>query len=191
VSTPDQQATTQLLARIEGGDRSAVDQLMPALYDEFRAMAARYLSREGPDHTLQPTALVNEAYLRLVDQTRVSWKGRSHFLAVGAQAMRRILVDHARARGRVKRGGDRQRMELNEGVALSPTREVDVLAVDEALQKLARLDERQASIVELRFFAGLDVAEVAEVLGVSKRTVEGDWTHVRAWLRRELTEEEN
>jgi RNA polymerase sigma-70 factor (ECF subfamily) len=177
---------TQLLCQVEKGDRSVVGRLMPLLYEELHAQAQRYLSREARDHTLQPTALVHEAYLKLVDQSRVQWQGRSHFLAVGAQIMRRVLVDHARGRKRLKRGGDRERIALDEGLALSVNRDEDLLAVDEALKKLADLDPRQARIVELRFFAGMTVAEVAEVLDVSKRTVEAEWTAVRAWLRREL-----
>ncbi len=180
------EAITRALAEIGRGDRDAADRLFGLLYDEFRSLARRYLSAEGAGHTLQPTALVHEAYLKLIDQTRVEWQGRTHFFAVGAQAMRRILVDHARSRKRVKRGGGRQRIQLDEGVALSPGRDEDLLAVDEVLARLAGVDPRQAAIVELRFFGGLTVEEVAEVLGVSKRTVEAEWTVVRAWLRREL-----
>ena len=177
---------TQILEQIKGGDQKAADKLLPLVYDEFRALARHYLNQERPNHTLQPTALVNEAYMKLVDQTRVDWQGRSHFFAVAAQAMRRILVDHARSRQRDKRGGGRARVALDEAVALAPEKDEDVLALDEALEKLAKLDERQAKVVELRFFGGLSVDEVAEALGVSKRTVEGDWTFARAWLSREL-----
>jgi RNA polymerase sigma factor (TIGR02999 family) len=177
---------TALLRLAEQGDRDVVGRLLPLLYDDLHAQAVRYLAREGKDPVLQPTLLVHEAYLRLVDQSRVHWQGRSHFLAVGAQAMRRVLVDMARERRRLKRGGDRQRITLDDALALSPGRDEDLLAVDEALHRLAELDPRQARIVELRFFAGMTVAEVAEVLGVSKRTVEAEWTAVRAWLRREL-----
>ncbi len=177
---------TEILQRVQSGEVGAVDELMPIVYDEFRRLAKRFLERENKGHILQPTALVNEVYLRLVNQERVQWQGRTHFFAVGAQAMRRVLVDYARARDRKKRGGGAQRITLHEDVALSPDRDEDVLAVDEALSKLARIDERQAKIVELRFFAGLDVRQVAEVLGVSKRTVESDWTMAKAWLRREL-----
>jgi RNA polymerase sigma factor (TIGR02999 family) len=177
---------TEVLAQIRGGDKRAADKLLPLVYDEFRALARHYLSQERANHTLQPTALVHEAYMKLVDQTRVDWQGRSHFFAVAAQAMRRILVDHARSRQREKRGGGRARVMLDEAVALSPQKDEDVLALDEALEKLAKLDARQAKVVELRFFGGLDVEEVAEALGVSKRTVEGDWTFARAWLSREL-----
>jgi RNA polymerase sigma factor (TIGR02999 family) len=179
---------TQLLASLKSGDKSnAAAKLMPLVYDEFRALAARQLRRERPDHTLQPTALVNEAYLRLIDQTRVDWQGRTHFFAVGAQAIRRILVDHARQRKRQKRGGGAGRVVLDDDVALAPQRSEEILALDEAMQKLAELDPRQAQIVEMRFFGGMSVEEVAQVLGVSKRTVEGDWTMARAWLLRELS----
>jgi RNA polymerase sigma-70 factor (ECF subfamily) len=184
----DPHEVTQLLAQLSRGDERAADQLMPVVFEEFRALAASYMAREGRDHTFQPTALVNEAYLRLVDQRQTDWKDRSHFFAIGAQAMRRVLVDHARAKRREKRGGSAQRVALHDDIALSPGREEDVLAVNDALERLAQLDPRQARIVELRFFAGLNVEEVAEVLGVSKRTVESDWTMVRAWLRKELGE---
>ena len=183
---PDAERIQALLAELQAGDTQAARRLMPLVYDEFREIAARYLRRERGNHTLQPTALVNEAYLRLIDQSRVQWQGKTHFFAVGAQAMRRVLVDHARSRERLKRGGQRARVTLDEAVALSPERDEDVLALDEALEKLAALDDRQARIVELRFFAGLNVEEVAQLLGVSKRTVEGDWTMARAWLHREL-----
>lgn len=183
---PDDGEVTQLLQQLSAGDREAADQLMPIVYEEFRALASSYMAREGRDHTFQPTALVNEVYLKLIDQKKTTWKSKSHFFAIGAQAMRRILVDHARAARREKRGGAAQRVELHDDIALSPGREEDILAVHEALEKLTRLDPRQAKIVELRFFGGLTVDEVAEVLEVSKRTVESDWTMVRAWLRREL-----
>lgn len=181
--------TTTLLDAVSGGDRQAADKLMSLLYDEFRRLAADYLNREKPQHTLQPTALVHEAFLRLVNQQHVTWQGRSHFFAIGAQAMRRILVDHARRKKREKHGGGLQRIELEESMTISKSRDEDLLAIDDALQELAKVDPRQAKIVELRFFGGLTVAEVAEVLGVSKRTVEYEWTMVRAWLRRELSGE--
>ncbi len=177
---------TEVLEQLKNGDQRAADKLLPLVYDEFRALARHYLSQERHNHTLQPTALVHEAYLKLVDQTRVDWQGRSHFFAVAAQAMRRILVDHARSRQREKRGGGRARVTLDEAVALSPQKDEDVLALDEALEKLAKLDARQAKVVELRFFGGMNVEEVAAALSVSKRTVEGDWTFARAWLSREL-----
>jgi len=163
-------------------------EVVALIYDELRRMAAAMMARERAAQTLQATALLHEAYLRLVAQTRVDWQGRTHFLAIGAQALRRVLVDHARARLRDKRGGGRVRVELNEDALISPERDHDVLAVDAALTKLARIDERQARVVELRFFAGLTVEEVAAALGLSKRTIEGEWTVARAWLRRELAD---
>ena len=182
-----QAEATQYLGDILGGDARAADKLMPLVYDELRRIAGHYLNHENKGHTLQPTALVNEAFLKIVDQSRVDWKGRSHFLAVCAQAMRRILVDHARSKGRVKRGGDRQRITLDERLALSMGNNADVLDLEDVLGKLQTLNDRHARIVELRFYAGLDVAGVAEVLGVSKRTVEADWTLIKAWLRKELS----
>jgi RNA polymerase sigma-70 factor (ECF subfamily) len=186
VPPPD---ATLLLEQTAQGRREAADRLMLLVYDELRSLAHRHLGREAAEHTLQTTALVHEAYLRLVDQTRVAWQGRTHFFAIGAQALRRALVDHARGRLREKRGGGRVRLELQDDIALAQGRSEDVLAVDEALVRLEALDPRQARIVELRFFAQLDMAEVAEALGVSKRTVEADWTAAKAWLRRELARE--
>ena len=188
-ATPSEQAT-RIVNALAAGDHHAADELMPLVYDEFRQLAGDYLRQETRAHTLQPTALVHEAYMRLIDQTRVNWQGRTHFFAVGAQAMRRILVDHARGKGRAKRGGGWQRIALDETLMVSSHNDADVLAVDEAIDRLAKLDPRQARIVELRFFGGLTVEEVAEVLGVSKRTVENDWKIVRAWLRRELAGED-
>lgn len=179
---------TRMLIDLSKGHKKAAEELMPLVYTEFRRLARKQLAGEGDHHTLQPTALVNEVYLKLIQQDRVDWKGKTHFFAIGAQAMRRILIDHARKRNRIKRGGDRARVEFDVDLALSPSKDEDLLALEEALEKLEKLDERQARIVELRFFGGLTVAEVAEVLDVSKRTVESDWTMVRAWLRRELVE---
>jgi RNA polymerase sigma factor (TIGR02999 family) len=168
----------------------AVDELVPLVYDELRRLAARYLRRESAGNSLQPTALVHEAFLKLAQQQRVDWQGRTHVLAIGAKAMRRILVDHAKRKRRFKRGGGLKRILLDETAALSTERDEDLLAVDEALETLAGIDERQATIVELRFFGGMTVEEVAETLGVSKRTVESEWTMVRAWLRRELAKDD-
>ena len=183
------QLTQTLVATSELDPAEAVRQLMPLVYDELRALAEKHLRSENAGHTLQPTALVHEVFMRLVEQSRVNWKGRAHFLAVSAQAMRRILVDHARARGRVKRGGEWRKVVLNEQLAPPKLREVDSVALNDALETLATLDEQQARIVELRFFGGMSVAEVAHVLGVSKRKIEGDWTHAKAWLRAELSPE--
>lgn len=171
-----------------GEKGSPVEQLLPIVYDDLHALAEKYLRAEPAGHTLQPTALVHEAYMKLVDQTRVDWQGRTHFFAVGAQAMRRILVDHARRRRAIKRGGDRQRITVDEQLLAAGRRDEDLLALDEALKKLADLDTQQAKMVELRFFGGLNVAETATALGISKRTAEREWTMVRSWLRRELTE---
>jgi RNA polymerase sigma factor (TIGR02999 family) len=160
---------------------------MPLVYDELRALAESYLRRERPDHTLQATALVHEAYMRLVKQEEVEWQNRAHFFAVAAQAIRRILVDHARGHQSGKRGGDRKRVRLDEDLTV-PEPDLDLLALDEALQELAHLHERQARIVELRFFGGLSLKEVAEYLGLSPRTIDGDWHMARAWLRCKLRE---
>ncbi len=189
MTTPPEsdQTITQILQDISRGRHEAVNQLMPLVYEDLKRIAERFLRQERTDHTLQTTALVNEAYLKLVDQRQVDWKGRTHFFAIGARAMRRILVDHAKQRDRIKRGGGRHRVDIDEALVISPQRDDDVLALDEALNKLAQFDSDQAQIIELRFFGGLTVQEVAEVLGWSKRRVEAEWTIVRAWLRRELT----
>jgi RNA polymerase sigma factor (TIGR02999 family) len=181
---------TQLLEKCEPGDRQAEEQLFADVYSELRALAARYLQRERKSHTLQPTALVHEAYLKLVGETHVEvdWQGRSHFLAIAAQAMRQILVDHARRHRAAKRGGSRHRIALDDNLFIESNRDVDVLAIEDALTKLTKLDPRQAQMFELRFFGGLSIAEVAKVVGVSKRSVEREWTMIRAWLRRELSE---
>jgi RNA polymerase sigma factor (TIGR02999 family) len=183
-----------MLTAVDRGDGNtprSVDDLFAAVYAELRRLAASYLLRERPGHTLQATALANEAYLRLVDQTRVAWRGRTHFFAVAAQAMRRVLVDHARTRLREKRGGGLDRVTFIEDVTPDVGKDCsleDVVALDEALTKLAVLDERQAKLVEQRFFGGLSVEEAAAELGISPRTAEGDWTHAKAWLNRALTE---
>lgn len=181
---------TDLLVKLNKRDRPGVAaKLMPLVYEDLRHLAKKYFRDERPDHTLQPTALVHEAYLRMVDQTRVGWKDRTHFFAVAAKVMRRVLVDYARARKRARRGGERQRIELDSRVSPMDMAELDVLALHEAIEKLAELDERQAQIVEMRFFSGMTVEEVAEALGVSKRTIEGDWKHAKAWLRAEFAHE--
>jgi RNA polymerase sigma-70 factor, ECF subfamily len=177
---------TQLLEKLEPGDRHAEEQLFVDVYAELRALATRYLHRERKSHTLQPTALVHEAYFKLVGQTCVDWLGRAHFLAIAAQAMRQILVDHARRHSAAKRGGNRHRIALDDNLVIESDRDVDLLALEDALTKLTKLDPCQAQMIELRFFGGLSVAEVAKVMGMSKRSVEREWTMVRAWLRREL-----
>jgi len=170
----------------DSGDRQALDQLIPVVYDELRRQASRYLQRERHGHTLQTTALVHEAYVRLIDQAGVRWQNRAHFFAIAAEMMRRILVDHARRRGAAKRGGDALKLTLNEDLNASGERDLDLISVDEALTKLAALDQQQARVVELRFFGGLNVEETAEVLGISARTVKRDWQVAKSWIRREL-----
>ncbi len=186
---PEEIDVAESLNQMANGRESEAERLMPLVYDQMRALAGSMLNQEIPGHTLQPTALVNEAYLKLADQNRVSWKGKTHFFAIGAKVMRRILVDHARGRKRQKRGGGMRRISLEDDLRVSSRNDEDVLAVEDALTKLATLDPRQSKIIELRFFGGLTVEEVAEVLQVSKRTVESDWTMARAWLRRELSGE--
>lgn len=185
----DEIDVAESLNEMANGRESEAERLMPLVYDQMRALARSLLNQEVPGHTLQPTALVNEAYLKLADQNRVSWKGKTHFFAIGAKVMRRILVDHARGRKRQKRGGGMRRISLDEELRVSSRNDEDVLAIEDALTRLDTLDPRQAKIIELRFFGGLTVEEVAEVLRVSKRTVESDWTMARAWLRRELSGE--
>jgi RNA polymerase sigma-70 factor, ECF subfamily len=177
---------TRLLRELGTGNKSAESALMEAVYPELRRMAARYMSHERAGHTLQATALVNEAYLELVGQAGTDFKNRSHFYAVAAQAMRRILVDYAREKKALKRDGDRQRVELTDALAVSRDHLDQILQIDEALINLASWDPRQARVVELRFFGGLSVEETAEVLGITARTVKRDWSVARAWLYGQL-----
>jgi len=178
---------TRLLVAWNAGDSSAVERLMPLVYAELREIAERQFRRERAGHTLQPTAVVHEAYFRLVDQTRVSWKNRGHFFAIAAQAMRRILIDHARAREAEKRGGREDRVTLDVGIASpEPADDIDLLALDQALVRLKELDEPQARIVELRFFGGLSIEETAEAMETSASSVKRDFRSARAWLFREL-----
>ena len=178
---------TRLLVAWSQGDAGALDTLLPLVYSELRNMAHRYLSRERRDHTLQPTAVVHEAFLRLVKQRRVEWKNRSHFFAVAAQSMRRILVDHARARATDKRGGGQTLISLDASTAGAAPRAVDLITLDEALCQLERLDVSKAKVVEMRFFGGLTIDETAEALGASPSTVKREWAFARAFLYRELT----
>ena len=177
---------TELLVAWTAGDREAGDRLLPAIYDDLRRQAARAMRHEPVESTLDATGLVHEAYLRLVDQQRVTWQNRAHFFGVAAQVMRRILVDHARSRVAQKRGGGAQRLTLGDADAASPEPAVDVVALHEALERLAALDPDQARLVELRWFGGLSIEETAEVLGVSPATVKREWATARAWLRREI-----
>lgn len=177
---------TILLGKINDGDSSAPEELLPVVYDELRKLAAGYLKNERPDHTLQATALVHEAYIRLVDWEKVSWQSRAHFFSVAAQVMRNILVDHARRKKAEMHGGNLQKLALDEAISFSQAREVDLVDLDDALQELAKLDARQSKIVELRFFAGLTIEETAHALGVSTMTVSRDWNFAKAWLYRRL-----
>lgn len=187
MSKPSDQDVTQLLIQWSRGDSAALEALVPLVYDELRRLAQLYLSREKPGHTLSSTALVHEAYLRLVRQTDVTWQNRAHFFAVAARMMRRILVDHARKHAYAKRGGGAMTISLDETVASAPERELDLVALDDALETLAKLDERQSRMVELRFFGGLSIEETSEVLGVSAPTVKREWASARAWLYREIS----
>lgn len=181
--------TTAIVNLASGGDPHAHDQLLPLVYDELRRLAAGYLTQERANHTLQATALVHEAYVRLVDQTQVNWQGRAHFCGVAARIMRQILVDHARRRGRLKRQAGGEKISLDRVLLISDRTENDIEALDEALTRLATIDQRKAQVVELRFFGGLTVKEVTAVVGISERTVADDWAYAKAWLRRELSEE--
>ncbi len=181
------QNVTQLLLQWNSGDPAARDALIPLVYSELRRLARHYLEQEKRAHTLSSTALVHEAYLRLVNQREVTWQNRAHFFGVAAQMMRRILVDHARKRASAKRGGQSLTLALDDAVASAQQNQVDLVALDEALDGLAKLDERQSRLVELRFFGGLSIEETSEVLGVSTPTVKRDWASARAWLFRELS----
>ncbi len=187
---PARENVTRVLLQWSKGDQEAAARLMPLVYDELRGLARRYLQNERKDHTLQATGLVHEAYLRLVDQTATTWRDRAHFFAVAAGVMRRVLVDYARAHRAAKRGGALEKIEFDEAVALTPERHVDLVALDDALKDLGAFDSRQSQIVELRFFGGLTVEEVAEVLEISPRTVKREWRLARAWLRREIVKGE-
>jgi RNA polymerase sigma factor (TIGR02999 family) len=179
---------TDLLVAWSAGDQSAFDKLVPLIYDELRALARRYMRQERPGHTLQPTALVNEAYVRLFDVNRIQWQSRSHFLAVAATTMRRILVEFARQRHRQKRGGEAVRVTVDDAMEIAEDRSDDFVALSDALSTLATFDQRMSQVVELRFFGGLNVQEAAEVLNVSPETVNRDWKTAKVWLLRELSQ---
>ena len=184
--TPSPKEVSQLLVAWSNGDQAALDKLTPLVYDELHRLAHHYMSRERPGHTLQTTALVNEAYLRLIDQKSVNWQNRAHSFAVAAQVMRQILVDYARRRQYLKRGGKAVKVSLDEAAVASQERGADLVALDDALTSLTAIDPRKSRIVELRFFGGLSVEETAEVLKVSPRTVMREWSLAQAWLYREL-----
>jgi RNA polymerase sigma factor (TIGR02999 family) len=184
---PSSPNITKLLLDWRGGDSEALDRLMPLVYEELRRMANHYMRNERKGHTLQTSALVNEAYLRLVDHENIAWQNRAHFFGVAAQAMRRILVDHARTRNYQKRGGAAHHVSLDEAATLAGDRAAELIALDEALGELAKLDERKCRVVELRYFGGLSMEETAEALGVSIPTVTRDWNTAKAWLMREMS----
>lgn len=177
---------TQLLVALSGGNRAVVDELTPLIYKELKQIASSQLRRERSGHTLQATALVHEAYVKLVDQREVNWNNRAHFFCVAAQVMRRVLIDYAKATNREKRGGGLKKVSLDEAIMGAEDRATDLLQIEEALSRLESLDPRQAKVVELRFFAGLNVQETAVALGISAPTVKREWAMARAWLHREL-----
>lgn len=185
---PVSQDVTRMLVDWSNGDQAALDKLLPLVNAELRQLARRYMRRESPGHTLQTSALVNEAYLRLIDQKHVQWQNRAHFFGIAAQLMRRILIDHARSHHYAKRGGGAIKVSLDEAAAVTEARAVELLAVDEALERLMAMDARKGRIVELRFFGGLTEEETAEVLGISTPTVQREWRAAKAWLRRMLME---
>jgi RNA polymerase sigma-70 factor (ECF subfamily) len=183
LSTP---GLTELLDDWQQGDLTAIEKLTPLIYDELRRIAHRYVQRERNGHTLETTALVNEAYLRLAGQKKIEWQNRAHFFAVTAQVMRHILIDHARRRRFLKHGGDAQQVSLGQAALMSEPRAAELVALDEALEELAKLDQRKSQVVELRYFGGLNLEETAEVLGVSLMTVRRDWRAAKAWLYRRI-----
>lgn len=182
------ESATQLLIQLSNGDHATVDLLLPLIYDEMRKLAANYLRRERPDHTLQPTALVHETYLRLVDQTRVTWQNRAHFFGIAAQIMRRLLVDYARKHNAEKRGADFQKLSLDENIDKAVERGSEIVALDRALEALAEIDKEKARLVELRYFGGLTVEETAEVMGVTPVTINRHWRMAKAWLQGQMRE---
>ena len=188
MTAPSPQSVTQLLKAWGNGEQQALDQLISLVYAELHRLAHRYMRRERSDHTLQPTALVHEAYERLVDLKNVSWQNRAHFFGVSAQLMRRILVDYARSRRYTKREGQWRQIPLNEAVALFHDRQTDIVALDDALHALADIDSRKSRVVEMRFFGGLSIKEVAEVLDISTESVQRDWRLAKVWLLRELSQ---
>ena len=184
---PRQHEITELLAEWRDGNQSALDELYPLVYNELHRLARRYMSRERKGHTLQTTALINEAYVRLVDQKNVQWANRSHFFAISAQIMRRILIDHARRHAYAKRGGGAQQVSLEEAATVAPDLGLELIRLDEALKTLAEMDPRRSQVVEMRYFGGLNNEEIAGVLRISENTVTRDWNMARAWLYQQLT----
>lgn len=185
--SPKRGEVTSLLVQLARGDEGAASKLIPLVYGELHRLAGGYMRRERADHTLQPTALVHEAYIKLVEFRSIDWRGRAHFLAIAAQLMRNILIDHARAHLRDKRGGGDKPLPLDEALVFTPEQSSELVKLDQSLERLARLDARQAKIVELRFFGGLTVEQTAEALGISPKTVKRDWSSAKAWLYGEMT----
>jgi RNA polymerase sigma-70 factor, ECF subfamily len=186
VAGADREDITLLLAELAKGNQDAASKLIPLVYNELRRLAGGYMRRERPDHTLQATALVHEAYLKLVEQRVVSWQGRAHFFGIAAQMMRRILIDHARGHLRDKRGAGQKALPIDEALVFAPEQSAELVRLDQSLENLAKMDPRQARIVELRFFAGLTVEQTAEILGVSAKTVKRDWSMAKAWLHGDM-----
>ncbi len=189
MSASPPQDVTRILVNWRNGDSAALDQLLPLVYDELRHLADRYLRREQPGHTLQATALVHEAFLRLVDQQDVTWQNRAHFFGAAANLMRQILIQHARAKHADKRGGDQHKLYLDEAGDLAQEKNPDLIALDDALNELAAVAPQQSRVVELRYFGGLSIEETAEVLGISPATVKREWTMAKAWLHREISKQ--
>jgi len=190
IPSPPPQEITQLLVDWSNGNQAALDQLMPLVYTELRQLAHWYMRRERPGHTMQTTALIHEAYLRLVDQTQVRWENQAHFFGIAARLMRQILIEHARSHTRAKRGGGAVTLSLDEAALVSQARAVELLALNDALERLATVDPRKSRVVELRFFGGLSVEETARVLNIASNTVLRDWRLAKAWLHREISHEQ-
>ncbi len=178
---------TQILRQVAAGDRAALDGLLVAVYDDLKALSARHMQQEPAGHTLQPTALVHEAYLKLIDQRSVAWRDRAHFFCAASQMMRRVLVDHARGKKSAKRGGDRTRLAIDDDALAADGQDVDLIALDLALVRLTEISELQARVVEMRFFGGMTIAQIAEVLAMGKRSIDREWSCAKAWLYREVT----
>jgi RNA polymerase sigma-70 factor (ECF subfamily) len=188
--TSSPQNITQLLVQWGNGDKEALDKLLPIVYEELRRQAERFLRRERPNHTLQPTALIHEAYLKLINQEHMRWQNRAQFFGIAAQLMRRILVDHARGKQAAKRGGEDVKLQLDEAMIGGRQKDVNLVTLDEALNRLGQLDEQQGKIVELRYFSGLSIDETSAAVSISPATVKRDWTIAKAWLRREILSDE-
>jgi RNA polymerase sigma factor (TIGR02999 family) len=191
MADPETYEVTQILRQWSGGDKSAAERLFPLVYDELKRQARNYLRRERADHTLQPTALVHEAYLRLIEQTVLTADNRTHFFAIASRLMRRILVDHARHHNSAKRGGAARRLSIEDADFLPEQTAGDLLELNDALEKLEQIDERKSRVVDMRFFGGLKEAEIAEILGVTEKTVRRDWQFAKLWLYREITGNSN